>query len=397
MLIRGYLPCSEPGERMPRERYRTITVREDVYQALSRLADARGVSIGELVAELVNRYAGGERQESMVVDFVGDLAVEWPSGVELHVKPVVELDETDHLVFRCPWCGVSLVVARLECFRESGEIVFMMFCPRCGHVFRRKCYAAGYSFSLVKRVNDIPRAALRVLKSRAGEVLEEVGPAVIASIAPSRRGVCFRKRGACIEASVLEFPLVRDVLGYYGVSRDFFVDYPRASGDERLVLVGEWLCFSYEYFAWSYRRVLVDLVKTLEPVRRLGDGTLVYEFTTNFYNEPGSLLKPLYCYSATYSGLCLSGMDVLRSLYLLTTIKGFDVMEECMGKMMKRLDRAESYNELLELARASVSSCTRYGELLLNLWREAGALAVFTHVREKRRTTIRVAMAVKPS
>jgi len=39
--------------------YRTVKVREDVYQRLARLADSSGRSMSDLIEDLLNNYEGG--------------------------------------------------------------------------------------------------------------------------------------------------------------------------------------------------------------------------------------------------------------------------------------------------------------------------------------------------
>jgi len=46
--------------------YRTVKVREDVYQRLARLADSSGRSMSDLIEELLNNYEGGVGGNSIV-------------------------------------------------------------------------------------------------------------------------------------------------------------------------------------------------------------------------------------------------------------------------------------------------------------------------------------------
>jgi predicted CopG family antitoxin len=50
-------------------RYRTVSVREDVYQRLNRLATERGKSMSDLIEELLNDHEGGV--DSGVVERLG--------------------------------------------------------------------------------------------------------------------------------------------------------------------------------------------------------------------------------------------------------------------------------------------------------------------------------------
>jgi predicted CopG family antitoxin len=50
-------------------RYRTVSVREDVYQRLNRLATERGKSMSDLIEELLNNHEGGV--DSGVVERLG--------------------------------------------------------------------------------------------------------------------------------------------------------------------------------------------------------------------------------------------------------------------------------------------------------------------------------------
>jgi predicted CopG family antitoxin len=46
--------------------YRTVKVREDVYQRLARLADSSGKSMSDLIEELLNNYESGVGGDSIV-------------------------------------------------------------------------------------------------------------------------------------------------------------------------------------------------------------------------------------------------------------------------------------------------------------------------------------------
>ncbi len=46
--------------------YRTVKVREDVYQRLARLADSSGKSMSDLIEDLLNNYLGGVGNNSVV-------------------------------------------------------------------------------------------------------------------------------------------------------------------------------------------------------------------------------------------------------------------------------------------------------------------------------------------
>jgi predicted CopG family antitoxin len=46
--------------------YRTVKVREDVYQRLVRLADSSGRSMSDLIEDLLNNYEGGVGGDSIV-------------------------------------------------------------------------------------------------------------------------------------------------------------------------------------------------------------------------------------------------------------------------------------------------------------------------------------------
>jgi len=46
--------------------YRTVKVREDVYQRLARLADSSGKSMSDLIEELLNCHEGGVSGNSVV-------------------------------------------------------------------------------------------------------------------------------------------------------------------------------------------------------------------------------------------------------------------------------------------------------------------------------------------
>jgi predicted CopG family antitoxin len=50
-------------------RYRTVSVREDVYQRLNRLATERGKSMSDLIEDLLNNHEGGV--DSGVVERLG--------------------------------------------------------------------------------------------------------------------------------------------------------------------------------------------------------------------------------------------------------------------------------------------------------------------------------------
>jgi predicted CopG family antitoxin len=50
-------------------RYRTVSIREDVYQRLNRLATERGKSMSDLIEELLNNHEGGV--DSGVVERLG--------------------------------------------------------------------------------------------------------------------------------------------------------------------------------------------------------------------------------------------------------------------------------------------------------------------------------------
>jgi predicted CopG family antitoxin len=47
--------------------YRTVKVREDVYQRLARLADSSGKSMSDLIEELLDNYESGVRYSDVVV------------------------------------------------------------------------------------------------------------------------------------------------------------------------------------------------------------------------------------------------------------------------------------------------------------------------------------------
>jgi predicted CopG family antitoxin len=51
--------------------YRTVKVREDVYQRLARLADSSGKSMSDLIEELLNNYEG--KASSGVVRELGEI------------------------------------------------------------------------------------------------------------------------------------------------------------------------------------------------------------------------------------------------------------------------------------------------------------------------------------
>jgi predicted CopG family antitoxin len=51
--------------------YRTVKVREDVYQRLARLANSSGKSMSDLIEELLNNYEGGV--DSGVVEELGEI------------------------------------------------------------------------------------------------------------------------------------------------------------------------------------------------------------------------------------------------------------------------------------------------------------------------------------
>ncbi len=46
--------------------YRTVKVREDVYQRLARLANSSGKSMSDLIEDLLNNYEGGVGGDSIV-------------------------------------------------------------------------------------------------------------------------------------------------------------------------------------------------------------------------------------------------------------------------------------------------------------------------------------------
>jgi predicted CopG family antitoxin len=48
-------------------RYRTVKVRENVYQRLARLADSSGKSMSDLIEELLDNYESGVRYSDVVV------------------------------------------------------------------------------------------------------------------------------------------------------------------------------------------------------------------------------------------------------------------------------------------------------------------------------------------
>ena len=76
-------------------RYRNISVREGVYQRLSKLAAERGKSMSDLIEELLNNYedkAGGvverlDRIESMLRDCLDKLGVRETKPIETKLEP----------------------------------------------------------------------------------------------------------------------------------------------------------------------------------------------------------------------------------------------------------------------------------------------------------------------
>ncbi|OWJ55467.1 hypothetical protein Pdsh_01325 [Pyrodictium delaneyi] len=386
---------------MPKESYRTITIRKEVYETLATIADIQGKSISELVSELVWNYVNEGKDKGFMVDLMGELGIDLAEAINRHAKPRIEVDETDHIIFRCPKCGESLALLRIGYSGDAYGTLYLYFlCPLCGTVMYRKTYATGFPPQTIKisSVEDIPRIAHKALStySRAEYIIEDTGSTVLASLAPSGYGVGFRKHGVCIDAGILDFPAVKSVLGYYGVSSKFFKDYPKVSNDNRMVLINDKLCFSYDYFADVYRRILNDIAKQLKPSHILSDGTQVYEFTTDFYKEPPTLLKPLYGIAVAEAGTLLSGMDALRSIYRLTTIGGFDIIEDCMEKTAEYARNAKNYKQLLETIAPIADSCTRHPSALQQLWSTAEALAVFPLERKRRKSIQKAVIVFKP-
>jgi len=77
-------------------------------------------------------------------------------------QPVVTLDSTDHIYFKCRNCGAGLVLQKIgiETFMESkGEKVkvkFHFICPECGTLYYTKHYQPnGYSLDVKKNTEKL--------------------------------------------------------------------------------------------------------------------------------------------------------------------------------------------------------------------------------------------------
>jgi len=77
-------------------RYRTVSIREDVYQRLNRLATERGKSMSDLIEELLNNHEGGVdsgvverlgRIEAMLRDCLDRLGVRETKPIETKPEP----------------------------------------------------------------------------------------------------------------------------------------------------------------------------------------------------------------------------------------------------------------------------------------------------------------------
>jgi Ribbon-helix-helix protein, copG family. len=77
-------------------RYRTVSIREDVYQRLNRLATERGKSMSDLIEELLNNHEGGVdsgvverlgRIEAMLRDCLDKLGVKETKPIETKPEP----------------------------------------------------------------------------------------------------------------------------------------------------------------------------------------------------------------------------------------------------------------------------------------------------------------------
>jgi len=93
--------------------YRTVKVREDVYQRLARLANSSGKSMSDLIEDLLNNYEGGVGGDSIVEGLNEVKAMLRDCLSRLDIKQSVEAKPVE--------AGSKQTEARLESKDEVGD------------------------------------------------------------------------------------------------------------------------------------------------------------------------------------------------------------------------------------------------------------------------------------
>ena len=107
---------------MPREGWKSITLPEDLYWKLEEKASMLGISIHELIRRLLDGVNEIDDLSNVGLDIV------------LHENEhrnafEVEIDETDHIIFKCAQCGSELILFRIE--HDPSRTDFYFLCPSC--------------------------------------------------------------------------------------------------------------------------------------------------------------------------------------------------------------------------------------------------------------------------
>ena len=357
---------------MPREGYRTITVKEEIYEELKKLASSKGKSIAELVEDFVH---SNKRNNICVVDYARCLGVSLGEHLSLRDnKLIVEQDSTDHIIFRCSTCGRELTLARIsiEC-TGYGAVKMTFFCPGCGKVYYRKFYAPGS----LKTIEEIPRAIVKVYGVDLQEKMKEILEVIFASLALDYYTVSIDKEGEhiYIELSILKSNPVAKTLDSLGVEKEFLEKYSVITGDNRVKVIGNSLCVNLALFAEVFRNVIRTITEEFKPHKVLRDGTRLYEFVTDYELKPSQLLRYSYGYMLNWVGAMLRGIDVLRSIkHIMENV--FDCTE-CMEAFYNDAKRATSFDDILESVRKNSMGYSSYYKALIKVVSLSKVLPVF--------------------
>ena len=368
---------------MPRTGYRTITVREDVYEKLKKIASSKGMSIAELVESLVHN---GEESNQYVVDYTRCLGMDLGTRIRLRDnKPIVELDETDHIMFKCSTCETELTLASIsiEC-KGYGTVRMMLFCPDCGRVYYRKFYAPG----ALHTIDEIPRAIAKVYNVDLQKKMKEILEVILASLALDHYAINIDRDGRYmyIGLRVLESNPVAKTLNSLGVEKEFLEKYSLITGDDRVRIIGDSLCVDLDVFAEVFRSVIESIVEKIEAHQVLSDGTRLYEFVTDYELKPSQLLRYSYGYMFNWVGAMLRGIDVLRSIkYIMEMV--FDCIG-CMKTFYDDVRRATSFSNILDSVKRNSMACSSYYKALIKVVSLSKVLPVFVPTKRGNKVII---------
>lgn len=169
---------------MPRKGFKSITISEDLYWKLVEKATVLGISPHELIRQLL------EGADRTTIDDLSDVGLNTLLHREEQRNALkVEIDETDHIIFKCAHCGSELILFRIEHNPSRTDLYFL--CPSCWTVIYTKHNNPATPLEVWQRIakakEDSPnkteeQLVYTIVRDRANDIAKIIVKSAIAAL-----------------------------------------------------------------------------------------------------------------------------------------------------------------------------------------------------------------------